>query len=74
MEGTASEITVFHCEHRQMEVILSHTRDISIDILFVPIIHGTNGLNVIVVKFNKVVLILKLLNVYHLDSVMLFNY
>ena len=34
-------------------------------------IHGTNGVNTIVVKFNKVVLILELFNIYHADSAMI---
>ena len=56
-----------------MEVILSCTRDVSIYVLFVPTIHGTNGVDTIVVKFDKVVLFLELFNVYHADSAILFN-
>ena len=70
----ASELQVLHCEHGQLEVILSRTRGVSIYVLFVPMIHGTNGVNTIVVKFNKVVLILELFNIYHADSAMIFNY
>ena len=58
MEGTASELPLLHCEHGQLEIILSRTRDVMIDVLFVPTIHGTDGVNATVVKFEKVVLIL----------------
>ena len=74
MEGPASELQVLHCEHGQLEVILSCTRDVSIDVLFVPTIHGTNGVNTIVFRFDKVILVLELFNVYHADNAMLFNF
>ena len=73
VEGRSSALQAIHCEHGQLEVILSRTRGVSIYVLFVPMIHGTNGVNTIFVKFNKVVIILKLFNVYHADSTMLFD-
>ena len=69
----ASELQVLHCERVNLEVILSYNRDVSIDVLFVPSIHGTNVVNAIVIKFDKFVLILKLFNVYHADSAMPFD-
>ena len=74
VEGMASELQVIHCEHGQLEVILSRTRGVSICVLSVTMIHGTNGGIMIVVKFNKVVIILELFNIYHADSAMIFNY
>ena len=73
MEGTASELLVLHCENGQMEVILFRTRYVSIDVLFVPMIHGIYVVNAVVVKFDKVVLILELVSLYHSDSAMIFN-
>ena len=73
MEGTSSELLLLRCEHGQLEVVLFCARDVSIDVLFIPTIHGTNGVNAIVVKFDKVVLILEMFDVYHLDSAMIFN-
>ena len=73
MEGTASELQVLHCKHSHLEVILSRTRDVSIDALFIPMINGINGVDTIVLKIDKVVLILELFYVYLADSAMLFN-
>ena len=73
VEGTASELPVLPFEHGQMEVILSRTRDVSINVLFVPTINSTYGVNAIVVNFDKVVLILELVSLYHSDSAMIFN-
>ena len=74
MKGMDSELPAIHCKHIQLEVILPSTRDVSINFLFVPTIHGTNGLNTIVFRFDKVILVLELLNVYHADNAMLFNF
>ena len=73
VEGTASELKVLHFKHGQLEVVLSRTRDVIIDVVFVPTIHGTNLVNKVVVKFDKIALILELLNVYHADSAIFFN-
>ena len=65
VKGTASVLRVLHAEHGKLEVIFSTARNIVGGIGLPPSIHMADGLNALVIKFNKAIMIVEIFHVDH---------